>query len=329
MLKNIFLLFSAWLISGVCLAQPYKPKPIEKRDTVSYFLKNTGWPSEKDSADYALFIFKADTVENKIVYPFAEYYMNGKRKMTGVTLTKSYILRPDGPVMSFFKDGRRKSIVNWVNGKQAGDATEYYPNGKIYAIKKYLVNSALFNGECQLIECRDSTGNVLAENGKGRWLKWDADFKNITQEGPISNSLENGEWTLFVDGHKYGFVYNAGLVTKPVKYEFDEKVFSISETDWDLRKAADIYGYLNRAIRYPAEDRENHTQGWVYVSFIIEKDGSLTDIRSGGGPSQTISIEALKVMITSPKWAPATIAGAPVRSRFILPINFTLAKDND
>jgi len=82
--------------------------------------------------------------------------------------------------------------------------------------------------------------------------------------------------------------------------------------------------YLSKSIRYPKVAHDNNTQGRVIISFIVEKDGKLNDIKVlhdiGGGCGS----EAIRVLSESPRWNPGTQKGEPVRVAYTMPINFTL-----
>lgn len=82
--------------------------------------------------------------------------------------------------------------------------------------------------------------------------------------------------------------------------------------------------YLGDNIKYPAVDRENNVQGRVVLQFVVERDGSLTDIKSIRGPSQAMQDEAVRVLKRSPKWTPGIQNGRPVRAQYTVPVNFTL-----
>ncbi len=77
-------------------------------------------------------------------------------------------------------------------------------------------------------------------------------------------------------------------------------------------------------IKYPVLARENGVQGLVVVNFVVEKDGSITDIQIvrdiGAGCGQ----EAVRIVKMMPKWNPGKQRGRPVRVRFTLPIRFKL-----
>jgi protein TonB len=86
-----------------------------------------------------------------------------------------------------------------------------------------------------------------------------------------------------------------------------------------------LYRYLGKNLRYPAAARENNTQGKVFVTFIIEKDGSLTDIRVLKSLSPETDAEAIRLIQNCPKWNPGIQNGRPVRVSYSMPVDFELA----
>ena len=82
--------------------------------------------------------------------------------------------------------------------------------------------------------------------------------------------------------------------------------------------------FLMKNLRYPQLAVEEEKSGKVWISFIIEKDGSLTDIKVMRGPGYGMNEEALRVLKKAPAWTPGIQRGKPVRVAFTLPINFAL-----
>ena len=82
--------------------------------------------------------------------------------------------------------------------------------------------------------------------------------------------------------------------------------------------------YLQKNIKFPNLAKEAGIQGRVFVSFVIEKDGSVTDVTIlrviGGGCDE----EAIRVVEKMPNWIPGQQRNVPVRVSFNLPIKFTL-----
>lgn len=85
--------------------------------------------------------------------------------------------------------------------------------------------------------------------------------------------------------------------------------------------------FLGTHVRYPKDAREKGIQGRVIVTFVVEKDGKLSDIKVVRSVSPDIDAEALRVLALSPKWKPGTQKGKAVRVQYSVPISFTLADD--
>lgn len=88
-----------------------------------------------------------------------------------------------------------------------------------------------------------------------------------------------------------------------------------------------MYKFLAENIKYPQEAKDNNISGRVFVSFIVEPDGSITNPRLlrdiGGGCGQ----EAIRVVKLMPRWKPGKNKGQTVRVQFNLPVNFTLTDE--
>jgi protein TonB len=82
--------------------------------------------------------------------------------------------------------------------------------------------------------------------------------------------------------------------------------------------------YLQENIKYPEEAKELGIQGKVFVTFVVEVDGSITDVRVLRGIGGGCDEEAIRVVRSMPKWVPGKQRGVPVRVQFNLPIKFTL-----
>lgn len=87
-----------------------------------------------------------------------------------------------------------------------------------------------------------------------------------------------------------------------------------------------FYNYLSKAIRYPGPAQENEIQGKVFVSFIIETNGTLTDLKVDRKLGFGTDEEALRVLKASPKWIPGIQNGRAVRVRYNIPISFSLSQ---
>ncbi len=82
--------------------------------------------------------------------------------------------------------------------------------------------------------------------------------------------------------------------------------------------------YIKENIKYPEQAMKEGIQGRVTVSFIIEKDGSISDVKAVRSVHPLLDKEAVRMVKSMPKWSPATQNGKPVRVRYNVPVMFKL-----
>ena len=86
----------------------------------------------------------------------------------------------------------------------------------------------------------------------------------------------------------------------------------------------DINKWLGKNVKYPVIAQENNIQRRVTVQFVIERDGSITDVKVLRGVDPSLDKEAVRVVKSMPKWKPGKQRGKPVRVSYTVPINFRL-----
>lgn len=82
--------------------------------------------------------------------------------------------------------------------------------------------------------------------------------------------------------------------------------------------------YMIKNVKYPKEAKEKGIQGTVYATFIVEKDGSINNVKIIKGIDTRCDEEAFRVVSEMPKWKPGTQNGKAVRVKFTMPISFKL-----
>jgi periplasmic protein TonB len=85
-----------------------------------------------------------------------------------------------------------------------------------------------------------------------------------------------------------------------------------------------VLAFLSGKIKYPAEALENGIKGTVYVSFVIDREGNVTNTKVLRGIGSGCDEEALRVVNEMPQWIPGTQRGKPVKVQYNLPIRFML-----
>lgn len=110
----------------------------------------------------------------------------------------------------------------------------------------------------------------------------------------------------------------------------DQKVYSFTDlTDQPAYPGgiAKFYEFLGTNIRYPKAAVEAKKEGVAYVSFVIEKDGRLGDLKlQGRALGYGLDEEAIRVIGMSPAWNPGTLNGEAVAVKYNIPVKFSLGK---
>jgi TonB family protein len=316
-----FLLTFALLLAGTyCFAQ--------KQDV--YFLKNSGKYVElRDSADYIRVVSEPDS--GSAFYNVHEFYLDNKIKLAG----KSSKINPpvfEGQCIRYYKNGKKAGIANYKDGSLTGIEFDFYPNGKVYLEKEYLTNDR-YNPTTTnfLIKANyDSLGTALVENGTGHCKLLNNDLDAVTEEGDVKNGLREGQWTGYFKNVNIHFTenYKNGILIDGTANGYNGIKSTYKKTrgtNPEFKGGVEAFGaYLGSNIKYPYAERRNGIQGVVVLSFVVEKDGKITDIKVLRPVSEGIDKEAILILKKSPDWVPGTMFGKPVRVVYSVPINFAL-----
>ncbi|WP_183575457.1 TonB family protein [Mucilaginibacter sp. X5P1] len=315
------ILITAFLfITSLCFAQ---------RQNV-YFLKNNGeYVKIRDSADYIRIVREPDSAS--VLYNVFEYYPNGHGKLIG----KSSVIDPpkfEGTCIRYYANGGKQLVSNYKGGQLIGDEYEFYPNGKPYKAGKYTEdinhNTAIHN--YQITAEYDSLGTALVTDGNGYYKGYDDKFKMIIEDGNLKNGKRDGEWKGKNSALNISYVetYDNGNLVSGISTGKNGDIVKYSKTrDVEPTYKGGLkafYNYLGRNIHYPDYEKSHNIQGKVLVLFVVEKDGSLTDIKILEHVSENLDAEALRAIKESPNWIPGTRYGRPVRVQYTVPIGFTL-----
>ncbi len=112
----------------------------------------------------------------------------------------------------------------------------------------------------------------------------------------------------------------------PQKVEETEEIFLVVEESAEPEGGmAAFYKYVGKEMDYPKQARRMGVEGRVFVQFVVDKDGSLTDIKVLKGIGSGCDEEAVRVLQAAPKWKPGKQRGRPVKQRMSIPIVFKLS----
>lgn len=112
---------------------------------------------------------------------------------------------------------------------------------------------------------------------------------------------------------------------KPKTEEVSEEIFVVVEKQPEFPGGnTAMMKFLSSNIKYPVIAQENGIHGRVICNFVVERDGSITDVQVVRGVDPSLDKEAVRVIQSMPKWEPGKQRGSAVRVRFTLPVVFRL-----
>lgn len=175
------------------------------------------------------------------------------------------------------------------------------------------------------IKSKTQYSNFTQKKQHGKYKKWD----------------ENGQLREVIDynnGKIHGWVltyYDNGNAKRIDSFENDEfiqgsclKYLGGDTTFYEFMENAefpgDLYEYLGKNIIYPKYEKNNGIEGKVVVEFIINRDGTISDIKINESGGENFDEAAINVIQSMPNWKAGRRDGEPVRLRYTLPIQFNL-----
>jgi TonB family protein len=218
-----------------------------------------------------------------------------------------------------------------VKNENGWTVIDYYRSGKVQMKGNFLDDS-----------CKKRQGEFLwyDENGKlsrenhfddgkadGHQAYYYANGKTQV-EGFNKMDKKEGEWTAY---------YESGKISGKATYKDDKQISanfykedgSSNNQILEFEKESEypggisaLSGFLSRYLRYPDKAIKNNIQGTVVVQFIVDKDGSVTDVQVAQHVDPLLDEEAIRVIKKMPKWRPAIWGGRVVKSYKKQPIFF-------
>lgn len=161
---------------------------------------------------------------------------------------------------------------------------------------------------------------------KDEEVKPDEELK--TQDELMSTKTAIGTFDVKGNDDANGEVLKAKEVIaepEPPKHEEENKVFDIVEQQpmFPGGQTA-LMKYLSEHTKYPVVAQENGVQGRVTVQFVVEKDGSISDVHVLRGVDPSLDKEAVRVVKSMPRWTPGKQNGINVRVNYRVPVLFRL-----
>jgi protein TonB len=128
-----------------------------------------------------------------------------------------------------------------------------------------------------------------------------------------------------VEGPSFGILEYTESIHKLATASATDQIFTVVEEMPAYKGGLEAMGsFLGSNINYPESARKNGTEGTVFTQFIVNTDGSISDISVTKGIGGGCDEEAVRVLKAMPSWIPGKQNGKAVRVRFVLPIKYKL-----
>lgn len=268
-----------------------------------------------------------DFTEKKDLYEVSFYYRSGKIERRGTTTNKSY-MNYEGSCVYFYENGVRKKIENYSENQLLGKQFEWYENGKIKLESEIVLDKKTKNTLTKIVNYWNSNNEQKVIDGEGEYE--DTEIYQIINKKPhiiyskglIKNSFKEGTWTGNSPQNKFNFTeeYTNGkfisgksLDSLSVEHPYTE----IEMKPKPKRGMDDFYHFI--AINYKAPQITG-LRGKIYITFVVEIDGTLTDIKVIRDIGYDTGAEAIRVLSKYGDWLPGKQRGIPVRVMYALPI---------
>ncbi|MDX1629237.1 MAG: TonB family protein [Fulvivirga sp.] len=254
------------------------------------------------------------------------YYLNGSKYLKG------HYTKDDskhGLFTFYYQNGQKMKAGRYKNGTETGKWTSWYRNGQL--------KDEITYGESEKDQSRptitinshyDATGSELVIDGNGKYYSYD-DEGVLKAEGKVKNGKRTGRWLGYRDGRLYYKEdYKNGNLNIGESYDEQGKLYHYKEVEVSAQPKKGLegfYKYVARKLKYPQKARRLGIEGKVYVQFIVNEQGELTEVEVIKGIGAGCDLEAARVIKSAPSWYPPTQRGQNVKQRIILPLVFKLA----
>jgi hypothetical protein len=268
-----------------------------------------------------------DYTEEKDLYDVAFYSRSGKIDRRATT-TNKYFMAFEGPCLYYYENGNRKKIETYSDKKINGKQYEWYENGSMKSESEVLFDKKTNNSTTKIIHYWNTNNEQKVIDGEGEYeeiieIPLNSKEKNsIKSIGKIKNYVKDGEWNTSYSYNKQSTkeTYRNGIFISGVTIDENgkEQAYSILEEKPQPRNGMfDFYNFIGKNFRTPDVVG---LKGVIYLTFVIERDGTITDIKVIRDIGFGTGVEAIRVLSKYGHWLPGKQRGVPVRVMCSLPI---------
>lgn len=280
------------------------------------YLDSMWAPSSQENYKYTRLV--KEYYSDKKYYIYKDYYKSGKLKFIATTVDRD-IMKNEGQAISYYENGNKKNIVNYVNSKKSGKEYNWYENGNMKS-EVYYPEDGKGSIEGKLNNFWNPEKEQIITDGNGNYSY---KSKNSEEAGQIKDSEPEGTWkgsdfrrkSSFIENYKNGKLVS-GITTDSlnIKHSYSTKHLQPNPKNG----INSFYSYIGKSMRIPYDAR--NVSGKIYITFIVDEEGNLVEPKVIKGVGYGIDENAIQLIKEAKKWNPGKNRGIPVRVLYKLPI---------
>jgi len=309
-MKKIILLFL--LISKVAFAQ-------ESNDKIIYL--DSLYKEVSEENKFYTKVIKDYNLE-KSEYKFLMFYKSGKLKEEK-TLSGKDVGFVIGEGIEYYENGNKSSSIFYENKIRHGKTFSWYENGKLKEEGEFNRENSLTDKHFKMINYWNEKGEKTVIDGNGV-----VNSKNdyYEENGNYKNGYRDGKWNgkSLKNAFYYEELYSDGKLISGVSTDEDgtKNEYTVLEVRPEPVKGINhFYKHIGKNFVQTDISWKNNIYGKIIVDFVIEKDGSIVDVKIRKGLGYGLDEEAMRVVKMYENWKPAFQKGRKVRCSFSIPIS--------
>lgn len=272
-----------------------------------------------DDINYKYLKVIKDYYTHKASYTVYEFYKSGATKMKGITngqQSQSFI----GSRLDYFENGKKQMFSNYLDGQLDGKQYEWYENGRLKFEKENSYDKLNNTLTTRVMQFWNKNNEHIVVDGNG---EFEDDDENNYSKGKYLNGYKVGVWTGFDKKFNYTYTetYEDGKLIsgESIDFENTKYKYTVSYINPEPKRGLnDFYKYIAKNYQIPEVEG---LSGKIYITFVVDKDGSLINFKVLRDIGYGTGKEAIRVLQKAEKWIPGKKRGVPIRVTHSLPIN--------
>lgn len=255
-------------------------------------------------------------------YKIHDYYKNDILKTTATISRKnngSYI----GEKTTYYTNGNKKNITNYIKGDPIGKTLNYYENGNLKDEGENTGNYNETGKYYKLNQYWDKNKNHLIINGNG--IYYFSNDSGLTEKGTYKDGYKNGifEGKNLKKDTSYREEYENGKFIKGTRTfanNTKSKYFVLEKKSFAKKGMQHFHNFIAANFNNTKESISNNIQGKIYIKFIVDENGKITDPKILKGLGYGLDEEVIRVLLKYENWVPGEQRGKKVKCSFSIVI---------